>query len=211
MNSILFKLTSAFLLVSVLSYGQSYSVLKTDIIGPIRGHFNVTYEHSVGKIFAAQLTTEWGNYGEAYDLGGAHYKATGYGIIPEVRLYPFRAANSWKIQPFVGVDYRYLRFYEAYETSSTFAYMNSGSLQNIGLVGGGRFKYKRLWVELLMGGGIASSATSDYSQNAFFVPRDLSYEAFLQYEEKYLRVELSIGYFFEKHVDSPADYYRNSK
>ncbi len=213
MNTIHYKILFFLCLSGNMCFGQSVGVLKTDIIGPLSGHFGVGYEHNLGKIFSAQLTYEWGKYGGASDFNGDQYKAKGHGVIAEGRYYPFRARKKWMLQPFIGMDYRYLRFYEVYETSSTFAYINPGTLQNMGLVAGGRLQYKRLCVELLFGTGVSLSTKFDYSQNSYYIPPTFTNGAFLQYEEKFYRTELSIGYFFGKREqeESPVDYYRNNK
>jgi hypothetical protein len=98
----------------IFSLAQPYSNLKVDLVRLLGSKFNVTYEHSIGKLFSGQLTLEGGNYAKINFLG--YYQVTGVGATPEFRCYPWRKKNQL-VQPFVSASYRYLKFVEEFTSS----------------------------------------------------------------------------------------------
>lgn len=101
-----------------------YNVVKVDglsLLFPNPRVFRPSYERSVGRHFSFLATFETGRYdlGEASAGGGMNmitvYEVTGWGIMPEVRYYPFTGGR--KVAPvgfFIGLHYRYKFLKEDY-------------------------------------------------------------------------------------------------
>lgn len=197
-NRVCCELVLILLISGYVCSGQQYSVLKADIFGPFQDRFGIAYERSIGNVLSAQLKYEWGIYGDYPLLFGETYRASGHGIIPEIRYYP-TGSRKQNIQPFIAAGLRYLRFIEEYQfySSPDFAYVNFGSVMNAGLNIGCRFRYHRLWSELLVGRGIGGEQYK-YSGISNFIPKLLSNEVFLSDARKFYRLEISLGYVFGK-------------
>src|SRR6478736_6354696 len=74
-----------------IPHSQQYSVLKINVLGVFTKRLGIAVEHSFGKKFSGQLMFESGQYAKLDASAiGDNYKVSGYSIIPEIRIYPFR-------------------------------------------------------------------------------------------------------------------------
>jgi hypothetical protein len=184
------------------SYCQQYSVIKINALGVATHRLGVAIEYSFKEKMSAQLMFESGQYAQQDDwtTGGDNYKVSGYSIIPEIRFYPFRGLQKSPEGLFAGLSFRYLRFTEQYlqHYGGGLAYLNLGTLTNLGLDLGYKYSTGKFWIEFLVGYGVKGSLTYDYPANSNFIPSSYSNDVFLKEANKFVRAELSLGYVLSR-------------
>lgn len=81
-----------------LNAQEQTNVIKTNILGPIAGQYQLAYERALTSNFSAQLSAGYlgGKSNGSSLINGAEYsydsQRTGFIVIPEVRWYPFGEA-----------------------------------------------------------------------------------------------------------------------
>ena len=173
-------------------------MLKINALGAVTNRLGIAIEHSFKTKMSAQLMFESGLYAQQNEwaIGGDNYKVSGYSIIPEIRFYPFRGIQNSHEGLFAGLSFRYLRFTEQdlRHYGGGLAYLNIGTLTNLGLDLGYKYSSKKFWMEFLVGYGVKGSLHYDYPANANFIPPNYTNDVFLKEAYKFIRAELSIGY-----------------
>lgn len=218
MNKTFFKIILIFLtLTPSISYSQ-YNVLTIDgikILSSIRGFpsIRMAYERSLNKSFSAVISGEAGTYLTGSTTGGGAnetYSLSGYGVMGELRYYPFTKNKPAPIGFFIGGHLRYRAMHENYTgpdytgTNSSnppssqapqITVENKGSLTDYGLSIGYKIKSKNgsFVFEPLIGYGIGivngfSSAERVRIDPFYIEPINEFINVF--------RLQLSVGFVF---------------
>ena len=107
------------LLITQLDITAQKNVIKTDLFGDLFTSLiakmpmpKISYERALNKFISAQVSFEYGIYekGDSHtDLGYLESKDEnkGYGIMPEIKFYPFNVNKSAPMGFFISVHYRY--------------------------------------------------------------------------------------------------------
>jgi hypothetical protein len=192
------------LLFSLSNYSTAqYNVFKFDVFGATTDQFfRPSFEHTF-KNFSAVVTYELGTYEEdkstrSVNYGDVIYHLKGWGIIPEIRYYPFHENIISPNGFFIGTYYSYKSLEEYYHDKG-FEFTTNGSAWNAGLNTGYKsFFGKRVCAEIMFGCGLAGGTFDEPNQrNAI----EGDYEASdLDAFSRSIRFEISIGVIFPKQI-----------
>lgn len=177
------------------------NVIKTDLLRPLRGQYFLGYERRLTSLISVSLGVESGRYASASINGFTDYKLSGFGIIPEVRCYPFNKRRGAPLGFFTGIALRYASFNEVYYPvpfSTSARHTNEGNVFNYGVDAGYKFRVRRVAIEILggLGGGVLSGFDELKSSR-------IPYSHLHEDEKHFYRVELSVGYLFPAFRSSP--------
>lgn len=94
MKNVLNSIIALFICFTTVNVQAQSHVLKTNLLGPLAGQYQLVYEHSLSTHFSAQLSAGYlaGQSEGSSIINGDSYsydsKRSGFIIIPEVRWYP---------------------------------------------------------------------------------------------------------------------------
>jgi hypothetical protein len=164
-----------------------YNVVKIDGLGLITNLpvVRVAYERSLSKILSVGLGIERGKYastesGSLYGPLYETYKAVGWGIVPEARLYPFNTYKPAPVGFFIGGHARFRYIKEKGESQS------SGYGVNLGLNTGYKVRMGQVVLDLVTGYGPSFGRLKEDGKFSF-----------MEFEDKF-RIEVSLGIVFPK-------------
>lgn len=170
------------------------NVIKTDLIRPLRSQYSLAYERKLGSFLSVQLGVEAGDYATTSLNGFTDYTLSGFGVIPEVRWYPFNKRRGAPLGFFTGIAFRYASFKEEYYAdpfSGAFKDTNEGNVFNYGIDAGYKFRARRIAIEIL--GGLSGGTLSNFDE---VKSARIPYSHLHEDEKHFYRIELSVGYLF---------------
>lgn len=206
-NYILIVFISFFILIFTQYVSAQENIIKMDALGLVQGTQRITYERKIIPQLSALINLENGNYygkrtvviGNAL---GEIYNIKGYGIMPELRFYPFINSNKYD-GIFIGAHYHHRWITENFhinidpvlpDPNNKPLVSTKGIMKDYGANLGYRYCWHFFVFEALAGFGIVNGAFE--TPNA----RDLIYDRIKKLnlsENKFaLRTQLSIGFTF---------------
>ena len=182
-------------------YAQK-NIIKVDLYGTTIMAFSrlwqprVSYERVLSKDFSIQLTIEKGKY--TYIDGATKiYDITGYGIMPEVKFYPFIQKKQAPLGLFFSLDYRYF-YFEEHHYKKPYEFTNHGNAHNLGFNVG--FKHgSGFSLEYVAGLGMLFGNWNYLAQKEF-VPADELHSLDPQLTLR-LEVNVGIGWGYKKEAN----------
>jgi hypothetical protein len=213
------KSSSGFLLLFLLScfkLSSQHVAAKFDLVGLIPPDTKIirpSVEVSLSKRFSAQVTFEKGDYNKTFtqldnDPRVLVYHTYGWGIMPEVRYYPFVGIKPAPLGFFVGLHYRYRSLTEKYTGEDYFfskpyggyskTYANittTGKASNFGIDFGYKYNINVVTLELLAGFGAATGQWQTPNEREHINP-DVKND--LSGLPNSFRLEVSLGFVLPK-------------
>jgi hypothetical protein len=188
------RLIMVFLLVPILltennAFGQ-YHAFKINALGLISG-VDLGYEGSVNKMISIGLSGQVVDFTKSSSLSDEQ-KVTGWGITPEVRIYPLFGKRLCPAGLFAGTYFRYRNLTE--NSSDPAIGKHSGNDFNLGLCAGYKIYIHQFFIEFLGGIGHGFGSWNDPVKNnddAAVVSESNNSSPF-----KNMRIEMSLGFMF---------------
>lgn len=184
-----------FILVNLFAFPSfsQYNVVRADVFGLLSNLpvVRIAYERSLTKAFSVGLGFEAGKYASTStgSLGGPMietYKVTGWGLVPEIRFYPF---NSYKPAPagfFIGSHYRFRSLKESSDILQG-KEIPRGTAYNFGVNAGYKIRISQFIMDIVLGygpsGGKWRNGSGEYTFDHF---------------EDRMKIEFSLGFVFPK-------------
>jgi len=191
-----------------------YSCIKIGVLGAPLKVLRASYELSFLKHFSASIGYEIGEYrtGTYSDFSSPlytqNYSVTkGWGIMPEIRYYPFIRSKPAPNGFFIGLHYRYKNLSETYTgkdnsitspthtSKDTITITSDAIVSNYGIDVGYKATLKHFTIETLIGFGAAQGNWKSPNQRDRI---ESIYRANAANFGDALRLELSIGFVFPK-------------
>ncbi|HYG04236.1 MAG TPA: DUF3575 domain-containing protein [Chryseosolibacter sp.] len=194
MSRYILLVASFHLLNFTLSLAQK-NVVKTDILSPLRGLYNVAVERAVKKSLSVEVAVEAGRFLRGTINGRKEYELSGLAVSPKLRLFPFHKKNEAPIGFFSGIYFQYAWLKEAYQNpfNGGDAVENSGNFQGAGVDLGYKFRIRHFCVELAA--GVTRGTAKNFDEfNSALIPS--SYVRLRNQEADRFRLGLSVGYAF---------------
>lgn|GEM_PF-1866526 len=205
------------LLLTCCTYFSSlaqYSCIKVGVLGVPLKVFRVAYEVSFLKHFSASVGYEIGEYrtGTYSDFNSPLYTrnysvTNGWGIMPEIRYYPFIRNKPAPHGFFIGLHYRYKSLTETFTgkdysitkpthtSKDTITITSNGIVSNYGIDVGYKATLKYFSIETLIGFGASQGNWKSPNQRDKIDPL---YRASAATFGDAFRLELSVGFVFPK-------------
>lgn len=200
----MFKRLSIFIGLLALPFmgaNAQYNAISFDLAGVTpaidAGILRVGYERTFGAKFSARLSFETGIYQRGLKTTGPFndlvYSVEGWGILPEVRFYPFTNNFYAPEGVFVGAHYRFRMIEEQYTDNANIK--TKGTAHNAGAFVGYKYVYNNFGFEALLGIG-GATGTYDTPNDRTLISDE--YRTELNDLNNAARLEVSVSYVFPK-------------
>ncbi len=199
-------LKKLFILIAMLALPfavvkAQYNAIHFDLVGVTPaidgGVLRVGYERTFGSKFSARLSFETGVYRKGLQtigpLSEQVYSVEGWGIMPELRFYPFTNNFYAPEGLFAGVHYRYRSVEEKYTENTNIK--TKGIAHNAGLFVGYKYVYNNFGFEALVGMGGATGTYNTPNDRALISDE---FRTELNDLNNAARLEVSVSYVFPK-------------
>lgn len=182
-----------FLLLAFYSFPvfSQYSVGKLDAFGLVTNLpiLRLAYERSFTKTVSLGIGFETGKYASSStgSITGPmveRYKVTGWGLVPEVRIYPFNAYKPAPIGFFIGSHFRYRSLKEVGDLPGGAKEAKAYAF-NFGFNTGYKIRISQFIMDIVLGYGPSGGAWRGNKG---------SY-SFKHFEDK-MKIEFSVGFVF---------------
>jgi hypothetical protein len=191
------------------------NVIKIDFAGAIGGVFRPSFERTFGNNLSLLATFETGKYQSATSGNLKSQKEVyfikGWGVMSEIRYYPFTKRKIAPLGFFLGLHCRYRIISESFTDSKIInsspvyadtAITNEGTIFDYGLNFGYKIPLGRLGIDILMGYGNSSGSwKSENNRNMIDSFHRMNFDDF----QNRFRFEIAIGYVFPKIKTKPKD------
>jgi len=211
---------SLFLTFNFLTSYAQKNALKFDLFGLTQGEERLTFERAIGESFSFSLAVEHGNYfskkiSSTLDpMYPIHiYNIKGFGVMPEIRYYPFKVKDQSLLGFFIGIYGRQRWTKEGYykfKTSDDLSSMlkaqplikTMGIIYDYGINMGYKIRFSKLSkalvdrfsLESLIGFGMSTTYWQSGTDRAS-IPFNMTGLGASSISN-HLRFQLSVGYLF---------------